>query len=271
VTPSITPAPPLKWLGRTLLGAYFLVLPLALIYVVYKLWPRTGQPTTETKTTLFGFLHLNVDLEMRLILLVATVGALGSFIHAATSFADFVGNRRASSSWNWWYILRPFIGSVLATIFYFVIRGGLLSAGATGQDVSTFGITAVAGLVGMFAKQATDKLAELFDDLFKTDKPEARGDKLTNPAPVITGIEPPKMKVGSGQISLDVHGRDFVQKSEVRINGTNRVTTFVNSTKLVATLIPSDLTAPSELQVTVFNPPPGGGLSEVTVVIVDQA
>jgi len=84
-------------------------------------------------------------------------------------------------------VLRPFIGVSLALIFYFVIRGGLLSAGTTAGDVSPFGFAAVAGLVGMFSKQATDKLEEVFSDLFSTRKDsgdDQRIDKLGANRPI---------------------------------------------------------------------------------------
>jgi hypothetical protein len=109
-------------------------------------------------------------------------GAFGSYVHAATSFVTYVGNRTLRASWTWWYLLRPVLGMVLAVIFYFVVRGGLLSAGAAASEVSPFGIAAVAGLVGMFSKQATDKLQEVFDNLFRTKAGEGddqRRDKLT--------------------------------------------------------------------------------------------
>jgi hypothetical protein len=123
--------------------------------------------------------------EVRLLILVAVAGALGSFIHLATSYANYLGNRQLVSSWKWWYILRPFIGSALAAIIYFAARGGLLSGVAGAGDLSPYGITALAGLTGMFSKQATDKLREVFENLFKTEPPP-RADPLkphpTDPA-----------------------------------------------------------------------------------------
>jgi hypothetical protein len=47
------------------------------------------------------------------------------------------------------------------------MRGGLLSTSARVEDVSPFGVSAVAGMVGLFSKQATDKLREVFDTLFR--------------------------------------------------------------------------------------------------------
>jgi hypothetical protein len=44
----------------------------------------------------------------------------------------------------------------------------LLSTGADASQVNLFGLVAVAGLAGMFSKQAIDKLREVFDNLFRT-------------------------------------------------------------------------------------------------------
>ncbi len=119
--------------------------------------------------------------EIELILVVITIGAIGSYVHAATSFASYVGNQRLASSWMWWYILRPFIGSALALIFYFIVRAGFLQAGSGPESLSIFGVGALAGLTGMFSKQATDKLRELFDNFFKVaDQNGGLKDKLTD-------------------------------------------------------------------------------------------
>lgn len=64
--------------------------------------------------------------------------------------------------------LRPFIGSALALLVYFAARGGLISGNAGAKDLSPYGIGALAALAGMFSKQATDKLREVFENLFKT-------------------------------------------------------------------------------------------------------
>jgi hypothetical protein len=46
-------------------------------------------------------------------------------------------------------------------------------------NLSPHGIAAIAGLDGMFSKQATGKLREVFETLFKTDEPPKRVDRLT--------------------------------------------------------------------------------------------
>jgi hypothetical protein len=165
-------------IGRAILGGYTGLLSLLLIYLVVTLWP-TGPADAAGNVTIRMFgTSFSLSAEVRMICLVATVAGLGSTVHMATSFADFAGARRLYRSWVWWYMLRVFIGASLALVFYFVIRGGVLSVGTSASELNTYGVAAVAGLVGMFSKQATDKLRELFDNLFKTDKPEDRPDNL---------------------------------------------------------------------------------------------
>ncbi|HMD99870.1 MAG TPA: hypothetical protein VKM93_21395 [Terriglobia bacterium] len=162
-------------------GVYLVILNLLLLYLLLRLWP--GQvPLTAgpLRVKLIpGVWEPEVWTEVRFLALVALVGALGSYIHLATSFADYLGNRQFMKSWTWWYVLRPFIGSALAVAVYFAARGGLVS-GAAPADLSLYGVSAIAGLTGMFSKQATDKLREVFETLFKTEK-TPRADALKQP------------------------------------------------------------------------------------------
>jgi hypothetical protein len=160
-------------------GFYLIALNLLLLYALFRLWP--GQVPLRADplpvTLIPHFWVPYVWTEVRILALAAIAGALGSYIHLTTSFADFLGNRQFVSSWKWWYVLRPFIGSALAVLIYFAVRGGLISGGAGAGDLSPYGVSALAGLTGMFSKQATDKLRELFENLFKTETPP-RADPL---------------------------------------------------------------------------------------------
>jgi hypothetical protein len=145
------------------------------------IWPTPDADYDELiqKVSFFGGLYnFSIYKEVILFLIVIAAGGLGSFIHGATSLISFIGNRKIIKSWAWWYILRPFIGSALALIFYCVVRGGFFSVSAGVDDISYFGIAATAGLVGMFSKEATDKLRDVFLALFSpTDE---RADKLND-------------------------------------------------------------------------------------------
>jgi hypothetical protein len=167
-------------------GIYFIVLNLALLYILLKIWPGIVPSRTEPLSAadsrvsfLWGdVLVFDLPIEKRYLLMVAVVGALGSYIHGATSFATYVGNRQYKSSWDWWYLLRPFIGTALAVIIYFLVRGGLIAGNSGGENLSPYGVAAIAGMAGMFSKQATDKLEEVFENLFRTQEQPPRRDKL---------------------------------------------------------------------------------------------
>ncbi|MBN1612743.1 MAG: hypothetical protein JW940_39335 [Polyangiaceae bacterium] len=215
----------LSLVTQLLLGIYLTAMGVGLSFFVYVLWPdfvrgEDGNLAWAGSIRVFstpeGFALSD---EPRLILLVLLTGALGSYVHAATSFVTYVGNRTLRASWTWWYLLRPFIGMVLALIFYFVIRGGLLSAGTEATGVSAFGVAAIAGLVGMFSKQATDKLQELFDSLFRTQAgkgDDQRQDKLTGrvsvtekmiPTNKITAVQIPEGSSARNVTILDLYNK----------------------------------------------------------------
>jgi hypothetical protein len=152
------------WWGVTVGLFVYLVAIFSLVTLLVSLWP----PQADAKQVTTWW-QATVGREVDLLWLVMICGALGSFAHGARSFVDFVGNRTLRASWSAWYLLYPLIGAALALIFYLAVRGGFLTTNA-GQDVNLYGLTAISGLVGMFSKQATTKLAEVFSTLFKTDK-----------------------------------------------------------------------------------------------------
>ncbi len=169
-------------------ATYLIVLSIFLTLSVLALWfgPTNGDNGIWLKKAPLIFFKFGVHPDLRMLLLVILTGALGSFVHTATSFATYIGNRCFDEDWYCWYILRPFIGVALAIIFYFTLRGGLVVfSNGDINSISPFCIGALSGLVGMFSKQATDKLREIFDNLFKTDKgDEERDGKLLELRPV---------------------------------------------------------------------------------------
>jgi len=114
----------------------------------------------------------HITREVQLLLLVIVAGALGSYLHAIRSLTTYLGNQTAVASWFWFYVTRPFVGMALAVVFYATIRGGFVAGSpADVKSVNPFGVFAIAALVGMFADKAGNKLAEIFDALFKSTDP----------------------------------------------------------------------------------------------------
>ena len=141
--------------------------------------PNGGAPCA-TISPLKGEFHLSADI--RILILVLLVGALGAFVHAAQSYATYLGNRQFKKQWTWWYILRIPIGSLLALFIYFTARGGLLT-GTTPpsrtDEINLFGIMSFAALAGLFSKQMVDKLSEVVSNLFSSEQDDRREDKMT--------------------------------------------------------------------------------------------
>ncbi|MGH6690484.1 MAG: IPT/TIG domain-containing protein [Gammaproteobacteria bacterium] len=288
-TPPTNPADAeiLRPLGRSLLGLYLLLLPVMLLWILVAVFPpatptatqtqpaggpvagSSNQPgavqqTTTVREPKFGpatvlKFPVNVTIgplsdDQGLILLAILAGALGSYLHAAQSFAAYVGNRTAKRSWVWWYLLRAPIGAALGVLFYFVVRAGL-TTGVT-DAVSAYGVVAFAALAGMFSKQATDKLAEVFDTLFRTQKPAEYHDKLTAP-PAITSVTPSPVPAGTTDVTLTVTGTGFAQGASVRMQDTKLETEFKSATQLTALVPAASRPAPdTNVDLVVVNPEP---------------
>jgi hypothetical protein len=150
---------------------------LCIVGAVVSLWPAPG--ADQSVAILCG--TRSMPREVNLLALVLLFGALGSFVHVTKSFASFAGNRCLIASWLWWYLLQPVVGMSLALLFYVMIRGGLFAPDSNAGAVSPYGVSGLSGLVGMFSKQATDKLGELFGTLFQTAADSQRSDKLSPP------------------------------------------------------------------------------------------
>jgi hypothetical protein len=82
-----------------------------------------------------------------------------------------------------------------------------------------------------------------------------------NPTPTLNSLSPASAVVGGADFQLMVNGSDFVPGSTAIWNGTPRLTTYVSSSQLTATIYASDIAAAGTAQVAVASPGPGGGTS----------
>ncbi|MGH9934766.1 MAG: IPT/TIG domain-containing protein, partial [Blastocatellia bacterium] len=93
-----------------------------------------------------------------------------------------------------------------------------------------------------------------------------------NPVPTITSLSPSSAVEGSQGFTLTVNGTGFINNvSVVRWDGSPRLTTFVNATRLTAQIDASDIVGIGQASVTVFNPAPGGGVSNASAFNITQA
>jgi hypothetical protein len=265
--------------AQFLLGLYLAGLMIFVFYALVATWPvvvkvaDAGSPTAEFEA--FDFLWSNgvkATADRRLFFTVVAAGALGSLIHTLTSFGDYVGNGQLSRRWIWWFILRTPIGVGLALVFYLLLRGGLLlpslPTSGNGQEIDVnlllnpYGLAAISGLGGMFSRQATDKLRELFDNLFRTERPVARSAPLSGGGPTIFSATPPQLAVGSGLSAVTLAGENFQEGCTATVNGHPRAVTRESDTRVTVALVPAaDLAQAGTLQLVVTNPGPAGGSS----------
>ena len=91
-----------------------------------------------------------------------------------------------------------------------------------------------------------------------------------NPVPILAAESVTSAWVGSGPIPVTLTGQAFVAGAVAQWNGTALPTSFVNSTHLTTTIPVASLTLSDKAEITVFNPSPGGGISNALSFVVSQ-
>jgi len=96
---------------------------------------------------------------------------------------------------------------------------------------------------------------------------------VANAAPSISGLNPQSAVAGSSAFSLTVQGSGFhdtPDRSIVYWNGSARPTVYQNGGRLRATIYAGDVDTAGYFAVTVVNPTPGGGTSNVVTCTVNN-
>jgi hypothetical protein len=154
--------------GIVVLSVAILALSALAILLLVGFWPSTvkGQlgSSVVVHQVLGNTVHVTLDANLQIIALLA--GGIGGLLHSLRSIAWYVGNRSLKWSWTLFYACLPFVGAIMALLFYFLLRGGLISAQGDGADISPFGVAAIAGLVGLFSNQGAEMLKNAFSAIF---------------------------------------------------------------------------------------------------------
>jgi hypothetical protein len=144
-----------------------------------------GRLAADRWTAAIAAENLLAPTQRNVIIMVVLLGTLGGLIHMASSLTMFVGNRDLKRSWTLYYLLAPVQGAALAPLLYLLLKSAVLSPqfsdGGSTQNLNLTAIYAFAGLTGLFAKQAIEKLADVFATLFA--KIEARDATKDGAAP----------------------------------------------------------------------------------------
>src|SRR5205814_444294 len=97
------------------------------LYAIWKFWPTDAilKTTAATPVRMFGIQRL-VTPDVRLLVVVALCGALGGLMHSTRSLAWYAGHQKLKWHWIPYYLVTIVIGAGLASIFYLIVRGGVL-------------------------------------------------------------------------------------------------------------------------------------------------
>jgi hypothetical protein len=93
---------------------------------------------------------------------------------------------------------------------------------------------------------------------------------VINPVPVASSLSPASAVRGSRGFMLTVRGANFAPGCAAQWNGSARTTSFMSSNEVTAWIPATDLTTPGKARVTVLNPAPGGGTSNVLTFNVTE-
>ena len=140
------------------------------------------------------------------------------------------------------------------------VSSGSLPAGlALGASNGTISGTPSAGGSSTFTVRVSDTAAVSVTKQFQLSIADASG-------PVLSSINPSSVTAGGPAFTLTVNGPNFLSSSTVRWNGSNRTTTFVNSSQLTAAIPAADIAAPGTASLTVMNP--GGATSNALTLTI---
>ena len=168
-------------------SAYTIGVFAVITYFLVSVWPSTtadvAMNSTRTITFYFTKIHISIGPETSLLYIMIFSGIIGACVFSLFAVSHHLGaDKDFSKDWQAWYLLRPLIGGGLALVFYFLLRGGVLSIGANLSNLNLVGVAAVSALVGMFAEHAMHKLQDLADTLFGSAPDTAKASTSTTSA-----------------------------------------------------------------------------------------
>ncbi len=118
--------------------------------------------------------------------------------------------------------------------------------------LNPYSMAAFAALAGMFAKNASDKLAEVFDAMMSRKNPVDRADPLRDGASSLR-TQPEKLTKGKPE-TLTIFGKGFKKETEVTIDGVKRNTASIADTEIKISITAKDVEKVGKLELSIKNP-----------------
>lgn len=94
--------------------------------------------------------------------------------------------------------------------------------------------------------------------------------QINNPVPSISALEPTETSAGQIGLTLTIHGSGFFKETIISIKGNPRTFTLPDQSKVEISITAEDLEMAGYIEIVAFNPPPGGGRSNVSNFIVSN-
>jgi hypothetical protein len=226
--------------GIVVVGLVLVALTAFLTYCLVSFWPETAavagaQPDDAGDSVRFLWWTVgSPSRETTLFIAVLTAGAIGGCIHSLRSLYWYVGNRNLRYSWLLMYFTLPIVGAMMALVTYLVLRGGLTTAVAGPEGVNPFGLAAVSALVGLFSREAAEKLRMVFETVL-TSAEKGRDQALPAEIRTVTPAE------GPPGTTVTVTGAGLTDSSEVRF-GAAVAQPVVSSDTHLTVAVPADAT-----------------------------
>ncbi|HSB71279.1 MAG TPA: hypothetical protein VLT62_18280 [Candidatus Methylomirabilis sp.] len=112
-------------------------------------------------------------------LVMMFAAAIGSMITTILGYLDHVSYRQDfDRAFVPWYVGRPVMGMLLGLVFYFILKGGLWTVTPPTQaplkELNLPGLAGIGALVGLFSRNAVEKLREFFQGIFRTEQEMAQ-------------------------------------------------------------------------------------------------
>jgi len=145
-----------------------------------------------------------------------------------------------------------------------IVSGTALSATQLNATASVPGTFAYAPAAGTIPAAGSDTLSVTFTATDATDYSASTATvtlTVNNPVPVVSGITPLFVSMGSPAFTLTVNGSGFMPSSTVYWGATALTTQYVSAVQLTAQVPASEVATAGIANITVQTPAPGGGIS----------
>lgn len=211
--------------GAICLCLFLVTSSLLKLFMLYGFWPKLADKGWAKE---FGWFiwpsGLEIESSQRVVIIVLLCGGIGGLVHSVASFSLHMARRDFSKSWTWWYILRPFQGSIVAFAIYFVFAAGFagqsdVKATNSPAELATlmtelYRAAAVAVLVGMFSAQSVEKLRQIADTVLA--EPSAKSRPVSADTAKLTEIDP-KATLAVAGVALTLKGSGLKAVKAVKV------------------------------------------------------